>query len=107
MRPTAIPAALICWLLFVAAGVAGLFTGLLALPFRKTRRYTSDLVHAQDCAAAAFLGFSGEKTISKEVGLILLAADAAGVKAPLHWRALDAVLSAVLEPNHCRKEASK
>jgi hypothetical protein len=105
MRPTTIPAALVCWFLFVLAGVAGLVTGLLALPFKRTRRYTSDLVHAQDCAAAAFLGWSGERTISKECGLELLAAD---VKKPCRFcRVLCFVLHFGLESEHCKKETKR
>jgi hypothetical protein len=102
MKLTTIPAALVCWLLFVVAGVAGLITGLLALPFKRTRRYTSDLVHAQDCAAAAFLGWSGERTISKECGLELQQ------DRPCRFcRLLCSVLSRVLESDHCRKEVSR
>jgi hypothetical protein len=100
MRYTAFPVAIVCWLLFILAGVAGLVTGLLALPFKKTRRYTGDLVHAQDCAAAAFLGWSGERTISKECGLELQFAE----KPCLFCKLLCPVLSFLLESEHCKKE---
>jgi hypothetical protein len=100
MRITTFPTAILCWFLFVLAGVAGLVTGLLALPFKKTRRYTGDLVHAQDCAAAAFLGWSGERTISKECGLELEFHE----KPCRFCRVVCRLLHYFLESDHCKKE---
>jgi hypothetical protein len=102
MKLTTVPAAVLCWLLFVAAGVAGLITGLVALSFKRGRSYTSNLVHAQDCAAAAFLGWSGKHTISKECGWELFK------DRPCRFcRVLCRILDLVLETDHCKKEADR
>jgi hypothetical protein len=100
MRLTTIPAVLICWFLFILAGIAGLITGIFMLPFNS--RYTSDLVHAQDCAAAAFLGWDGDKTISKECGLELQ------TEKPCKFcRFVCKLLDLFLESDHCKKEVSR
>jgi hypothetical protein len=105
MRPLAFPTALLCWLLFILAGVVGFVTGLIALPFKRLRRYTSNLVHAQDCAAAAFLGWEGDRTISKECGLEM---EAAHVRKPCRFcRFICKVLDLFLETDHCKKEVSR
>lgn len=76
---------LVVWVLFVLATIAGLFAGvgalLLSLPLqllklegaKRLQRYASNNIHAADCAAAAFLGWDGRSTISKECGREILA----------------------------------
>jgi hypothetical protein len=106
LTPIMIVVALFCWLLFVAATAAGVVTGLSALlaslvwksKARRLRVYAARNIHAADCSAAAFLGWSGDNTISKECGLELKTDPCAFCKylcAALHQ----------VDQEHCEKEA--
>jgi hypothetical protein len=109
LTPVMILVAIVCWLLFIAATAAGFVTGLGALLLslvwpskaRALRLYVSRVVHAADCSGAAFLGWSGRDTISKECGRDLAAGDPCGFCNYL-CRALGKV-----DPEHCQKEGSK
>lgn len=93
----------VLWFLFVLATIAGFITGLIALPFgERGRRYAADNFHSQDRAAAAFLGWSGDNTVSKECGRELAAGR------PCRFcRALCRLLDIFLETDHCKKEGNK
>jgi hypothetical protein len=93
--------AIVIWVLFVLAAIGGFVAGLAALIAGKTR-YASNVAHAQDCAAAAFLGWDGQSTISKECGREL----AYAAKPCRFCRWLCKVLDVVLEKGHCEKEAA-
>jgi hypothetical protein len=109
ISPLLVIVALVCWLLFVLATAAGFFTGLgallLSLVWRskadRLRRYASDNIHAADCSAAAFLGWSGDNTVSKECGYEMQSS-----KPCAFCKYLCASLDKV-DPNHCEREASK
>lgn len=94
--------ALVIWVLFVLATIGGFVLGMGALLIGRTR-YASNNAHAQDRAAAAFLGWDGDATISKECGRELAYAP----KPCRFCRILCAILNVVLEPDHCRKEGAK
>lgn len=89
-------AVLVLWLLFVLAQPFAFVFALLALCAGKST-YASNILKAQDRATAAFLGFSGTKTVSAECG----ASDSRLCHA-LCW-----LLGKLLEEDHCRKEAAR
>jgi len=85
--------ALVIWLLFVLAQVAGFALGLGALLLGKTT-YAGRVARAQDRATAAVLGWDGNSTVSKECG-----------RSECRFcKILCAILNVVLEPGHCKKE---
>jgi hypothetical protein len=83
---------LILWILFVLAQVGGFLLGALAAFFGQFD-YANRIVRAQDKATAAFLGFSGDSTVSSECE-----------KSDCRLcKILCAILNYVLEPDHCKK----
>jgi hypothetical protein len=80
------------WILFLLAIFCGFLFGLLALPFNSG--YTSRNLRAHDRAAAAFLGWSGDRTVSKECAQSNCR----------FCKILCAILSVVLEPEHCKRQ---
>ena len=106
LTPVMILVAILCWLLFIAATAAGFVTGLGALLLsvawkskaRALRLYASRVLHAADCSAAAFLGWSGRDTISKECGRELATDDPCAFCDYL-CAALDQV-----DEGHCKRE---
>jgi hypothetical protein len=98
-----------CWFLFVLATAAALPAGLAALALslvptrwsKRLQRYASDNIHSADRSAAAFLGWSGDHTISKECGF-----DLESESPCMFCKYLCSALDKV-DPNHCEREASK
>lgn len=69
-----------------------MFAALLSL-FGGTSTYAAAVLKAQDKATAAFFGFSGEATVSKECE-----------ESECKWcKLLCYVLNKTLEANHCKK----
>lgn len=89
-------AVLILWILFVLAQPFAFLVSLLALCAGNST-YASNILKAQDKATAAFLGFTGSKTVSAECG----ASDCRFCRA-LCW-----LLDKMLEEDHCHKEAAR
>lgn len=85
----------IIWILFWLAGIIALPVALLFGLFGKTK-YASDVFHAQNRTAAAFIGFGGDNTISRECGergtCVLLCKI-------LSW--------ALQDPEHCKNELNR
>jgi hypothetical protein len=113
LSPLLILVGLLCWFLFVLGTAAGFIAGssalLLSVPLmalkpewaKRLQRYAGNNVHASDCSAAAFLGFAGDKTISKECGLNLASGD------PCDFCTYLCKALATVERRHCEKEAEK
>lgn len=83
----------VIWLLFVLAQPFAMMFALFSL-LGGTSTYASSILRAQDKATAAFLGWSGDQTVSKECEQ----SDCRFCKV------LCAVLNVILEPNHCKKQ---
>lgn len=81
------------WLLFVAVQPVAFLTALLSL-LGGTSAYASNILRVQDKATAAFLGWSGERTVSKECE----ESDCRFCKI------LCAILNVILQPDHCKKQ---
>lgn len=109
ISPLLVLVALVCWMLFVLGTAAGFFSGLGALllslvPTRyskRLQRYAGDNIHSADRAAAAFLGWSGDNTISKECGTEINNGDPCAFCNYL-CKALDHV-----DEGHCKREGEK
>jgi hypothetical protein len=84
---------LVLWILFVAAQVGGFVLGVFAALYGFTE-YADRVIKAQDKAAAAFLGWSGDRTVSSECE-----------KSDCRFcKILCVILNYVLEPDHCKKK---
>lgn len=92
MKYLAIP---LIWLLLLLVLAAGFVVGLFALLVAPS--YGARIFRTQNRAAAAVLGFSGEHAVSHECGKSRC----------LFCRAVCRVLSVILEPDHCAKEAQR
>lgn len=87
--------AFVLWVLFAIAALGGLVLGLLAALLGHTD-YTGRVFRAMDRMTAVVLAVGdGSRTVSAECG----------TSNCRFCRALCAVLSVILEPDHCGKEA--
>lgn len=108
LSPLLVLTGLFCWFLFVLGTAAGFVSGVGALVLslvptrysKRLQRYASDNIHAADCAAAAFFGWSGDNTISKECGIELNGDPCAFCN--YLCKALDHV-----DEGHCKREGEK
>jgi hypothetical protein len=68
MRPWAVITLPLLWLLFILGIAAAPFVGVVRALLTGKTSYITHNIRAADKAAAAFLGFNGDKTISQECG---------------------------------------
>lgn len=100
VRYTAVVVVPLLWVLFVVAALAAVVMGIPAALLGKLFARASWVewsernVHAADKATAAFLGWSGERTVSKECS-------ESGCR---FCRVLCRALSLLLQKDHCARE---
>lgn len=92
MRPWWFITLPILWLLFITAVVAAPFVGVARMLLTGKTSYITKNIRAADKAAAAFLGYAGDKTISQECG------DCPTCK---FSRFICPVLDVTFQENHC------
>ena len=99
--------AFVLFFVFAAASIAAPFVALFAI-LTGQFRYAGNITHSEDMTLAALIApligrdWNGRSTVSKECGRDL------DEPRPCRFcRVLCAVLDKILEPGHCRKEASE